>query len=221
MPGMATRQRPGDVGADDARRLYAYVGREIRGARISRGISLEAAGRRAGFSGTQLGRIERNAIERPSLDQLCRAARSVGLKPALRLYPDGAPIRDAGQIALLGRLEALLAPPLRLRREVPIPLPGDLRAWDGRIDDGTHVASVEGEARLDDAQAVERRIQAKRRDDPGAGVVILVVNRTAHNRRILREHREALRAGFPLDGASIARELRRGRVPSTGGIILL
>lgn len=218
---MATRQRPGDLGAADARRLYALVGREVRKARRSHGLSLEAAGRRAGTSGTQVGRIERNDIERPSLDQLCRAARAVGLKPALQLYPEGAPIHDAAQLALLGRLEALLAPPLRLRREVPIPLPGDLRAWDGRIDDGSRVASVEGESRVDDAQDVERRIEAKRRDDPGAGVVILVVNRTAHNRRILGEHREALRAGFPLDGAAIARELRRGRVPSASGIILL
>ncbi len=184
-------------------------------------MSLEVAGRRAGFSGTQLGRIERNAIVRPSLDQLCRAARAVGLKPALQLYPDGAPIHDAAQLALLGRLEAMLAPPLRLRREVPIPIQGDLRAWDGRIDDGNRVASVEGESKVDDAQAVERRIAAKRRDDPGAGVVILVVNRTAHNRRVLAEHREALRVGFPLDGAAIARELRRGRVPGASGIILL
>jgi transcriptional regulator with XRE-family HTH domain len=218
---MATRQRAGDVGADDARRLYADVGREIRRTRISHGLSLEAAGRRAGFSGTQLGRLERNKIGRPSLDQICRAARAVGLKAALQLYPDGAPIHDAAQLALLARLEALLAPPLRLRREVPIPLPGDLRAWDGRIDDGIRVASVEGESKLHDAQAVERRIQAKCRDDPSAGVVILVVNRTAHNRRVLGEHREALRAGFPLDGAAIARELRRGRVPAASGIILL
>jgi transcriptional regulator with XRE-family HTH domain len=218
---MATRRRAGDVGADDARRLYTDVGREIRRARFSHGLSLEAAGRRAGFSGTQLGRIERNVIARPPLEQICRAARAVGLKPALPLYPDGAPIHDAAQLALLGRFEALLAPSLRLRREVPIPLPGDLRAWDGRIDDGDRVASVEGESKLNDAQALERRVRAKCRDDPGAGVVILVVNRTAHNRRVLGEHREALRAGFPLDGAAIARELRRGRVPGASGIILL
>ena len=50
--------------------------------------------------------------------------------------------------------------------------------------------------------------------------MILVLNRTAHNRRILADHREALRAQFPLDGAAVARELRRGRVPPQNGIIL-
>ena len=51
--------------------------------------------------------------------------------------------------------------------------------------------------------------------------MILVVNQTAHNRRVLAEHREALRAQFPLDGAAIARALREGRIPPASGIILL
>jgi hypothetical protein len=51
--------------------------------------------------------------------------------------------------------------------------------------------------------------------------VILVVNQTAHNRRILGVHREALRGQFPLDGGAIARALRSGTVPAAAGIILL
>lgn len=62
-----------------------------------------------------------------------------------------------------------------------------------------------------------RRIALKTRDDPDAGVVILVVARTVHNRRVLAEHRESLRAQFPLDGAAIARELPAGRVPRESG----
>lgn len=57
------------------------------------------------------------------------------------------------------------------------------------------------------------------RDDPGTAVVILVVARSAHNRRVLAEHREALRQQFPLDGAAIARSLRHGLVPRESGII--
>ena len=114
----------------------------------------------------------------------------------------------------------MLAPPLRLRREVPLPIAGDLRAWDGRIADGKRTASIEGESKLDDVQAVSRRIELKTRDDPDAWIIILVLNRTAHNRRILADHREALRAQFPLDGAAVARELRRGQVPADSGIIL-
>jgi hypothetical protein len=80
---------------------------------------------------------------------------------------------------------------------------------------------VECESHLEDIQALARRIALKQRDDPGAGVVILVLNRTAHNRNVLAEHREALRVQFPLDGATIARDLRAGRVPKASGIILV
>ena len=144
----------------------------------------------------------------------------MGLRPFFKLYPDEAPVRDAAQLTLLARFERLLGPPLRLRREVALPIAGDMRAWDGRITDGREIASIEGESKLDDVQAVSRRIELKTRDDPDAGVVILVLSRTAHNRRILADHREALRAQFPLDGAAVARELRRGRVPPRSGIIL-
>ncbi len=145
-------------------------------------------------------RLERDDLDRPTLDRICRAARAVGLAPSLSFYPTGEPIRDAAQLALLARFEALLGPPLRMRREVPLPIHGDLRAWDGRITDGTRTASIEGESKLYDAQALARRIGLKSRDDPGAGVVILVVNQTAHNRRVLAAHREVLREQFPLDG---------------------
>lgn len=184
-------------------------------------MSIAAAARRAGISASQLGRIERAELRRPSTEQVYRAARAVGLEPSLRLYPAGPRVRDSAQLAVLARFERLLAPPLRMPREVPIPLAGDQRAWDARVTDGTRAASVEAESKLWDAQATERRIALKSRDDPHAGPVLLVLNKTAHNRRILAEHREALRARFPLDGAAIAKALRAGTVPSTGGIILV
>ena len=131
-------------------------------------------------------------------------------------------MHDQPSLALLARFEALLARPLSMRREVGLPIAGDLRAWDGRVvggPDGT--ASVEAEAKLLDLQALSRRVDHKTRDDPRAGVVILLVNKTAHNRRVLAEHREALRSQFPLDGAAIARCLRDGRVPPASGILVL
>jgi transcriptional regulator with XRE-family HTH domain len=221
MPGMGTRQRAGDLGAADARHHLVAAGREIRDARLTLGMSLEAASRRAGMSPSQLGRIERAVIRRPTYDQVCRAARAVGLETSLRLFPSGAPVRDRGQLPLLGRFEAVLAAPLVLRREVGLRRLGDQRAWDGRIGGGERTASVEGESRLYDVQATARRVDLKQRDDPDAGVVILVVARSAHNQRVLAEHREALRQQFPLDGAAIARELRHGRVPRASGIIVL
>jgi hypothetical protein len=49
------------------------------------------------MSRAQFGRIERGEIANLSVDQLCRAAAAVGLKVALRTFPDGDPARDAGQ----------------------------------------------------------------------------------------------------------------------------
>jgi hypothetical protein len=51
--------------------------------------------------------------------------------------------------------------------------------------------------------------------------VILVVARGAHNREVLREHREALRGTFPLDGAEILRAFGAGRLPAASGIVML
>jgi transcriptional regulator with XRE-family HTH domain len=218
---MATRQRAGDLGAADARRHAQASGRDIRDARLALSMSLETAARRAGMSPSQFGRIERGAIARPTHDQICRAARAVGLEASLQLYPSGIPVRDRGQLAVLARFQPLLRAPLGLRREVGLPLAGDQRAWDARIVGGSAPASIEAVARLHDTQAMARRIELKTRDDPGAGIVILVVARSAHNRRVLGEHREALRLQFPLDGAAIARELRAGRIPGASGIIVL
>jgi transcriptional regulator with XRE-family HTH domain len=218
---MSVRERPGDLGAKDARRFVSEAAKEIRVARRELGLSQVTAARRAGMSASQFGRIEQEDLAQPTLDQLSRAARAVGLAPSLRLYRDDRYVRDRGQLLVLGRFETLLAPPLRMAREVPLPIIGDKRAWDGRVSDGRRGASVECESRLDDCQAVSRRIELKSRDDPDAGPVILVVNRTAHNRDVLKVHREALRLQFPLDGFAIARVLRRGEVPPASGIILV
>jgi transcriptional regulator with XRE-family HTH domain len=218
---MSSRQRPAHQGADEARRAALAAGTELRATRITFGLSQATVATAAGMSPSQLARLERGQIRRPTLDQIWRAARALGLGGSLRLFPSGSPVRDAGQLALLEWFEPLLASPLRLRREVSLPIAGDLRAWDGMIVGGEDRAFVEGEAHLGDTQALARRIALKQRDDPRACVVILLVARSAHNRRVLAEHREALRAQFPLDGAAIARALRAGRVPPASGITVV
>src|SRR3954451_3629467 len=221
MEAMATRQRAGDYGAADARRLSLSMGAELRAARRHLGMSQARACQRAGISRSQLGRMERGVARTLTIEHLARAARAVGLKAVTKLYPDETPVRDQAQLALLARFEQRIGPPIRIRREVPLPMASDQRAWDAPISDGAGTASIEGEARLDDVQAVSRRIALKRRDDPDAGSVILLVSRTASNRRVVAEHRDALRVDFPMDGAAILAELRRGRVPRAGGILLL
>jgi transcriptional regulator with XRE-family HTH domain len=209
------------MGAADARRLATEVGREVAAARRSADATQRYVAARAGISRSQLGRLERGETRRPSLDVLCRAARAAGFAPSLKLFPDGARLRDVGQLTVLARFGRVPATPLSIRREVRLPVPGDLRAWDARVTDGHANASVEAEVHLNDVQEVQRRIALKQRDDPGAGVLILLMANTVHNRRVLAQHREALRAQFPLDGGRILRALRAGRLPPASGILLL
>jgi transcriptional regulator with XRE-family HTH domain len=220
-PGMATRERRGDAGSLDARRIAIRAVDELRETRLAAGVSQAAIARAAGISTSQLSRLERNDIAEPTIDQMCRVARALGLDTSVRFYPSGAPVRDRGQLAALARFETMLAPPLVVRREAALPIPGDRRAWDGLIFGGSETFFEEGESHFRDIQALARRVELKLRDDPRGRVVVLVVARTAHNLRVLAEHRETLRTQFPLDGPAIARAVRRGAAPPLSGIILV
>jgi transcriptional regulator with XRE-family HTH domain len=218
---MATRERPGDLGAEDARTIYQKTAREIRQARIAGGWSQEVVARAAGMSRTQLYRLEKGKLEEPGIEAICRASRAVGLSVSVTQHPTGERLRDTPQLRLADDFAVIPASPIIQRREVPLPIEGDLRAWDMLISEGRRIAFVECETRLGDLQALARRLALKLRDDPRGDVLILVVRSTAHNRRVLAQHREALRAEFPLDGAAIARALRAGRIPTASGIILI
>jgi hypothetical protein len=52
-------------------------------------------------------------------------------------------------------------------------------------------------------------------------VVILLVSDTRAKRAVLTEHREDLRAGFPLDARAILSAISQGAVPSGNGLLLL
>jgi transcriptional regulator with XRE-family HTH domain len=209
---MPSVQRRADVGLADARRLARRIGSELRDTRLSAGLSLATVARAAGMSAAQLGRIERAELEAPDLVQICRAARALG---------HIASVSDAAHLALLQRFEGRLGHPLRLVREVPLPIEGDRRAWDGMVLGAATSIFTEAETHIHDAQALERGIGLKLRDDPRSSTVLLIASRTRHNRRVIDEHRESLRGLFPLDGGAILRAISTGRVPNAGGILLL
>jgi transcriptional regulator with XRE-family HTH domain len=218
---MTARQGRLDTGLDDARRARGTMSDELRAARLAAGISQATAARAVGMSTSQWARLERNELTRLNLVQLCCAARAVGLRASLKLYPAGDAVRDAPQLAGVTRFAAVLASPLRLRREVPLPGPDELRAWDGRIDGGGPPFFMECESHASDAQALERRLRMKQRDDPAATLLILVLVRSRHHQAFLREHREVFRDLLPLDGPAILRALRAGRRPGGSGILVL
>ena len=196
------------------------MGQEVRGARLAAGLSQLAAGGAAAMSHAQLGRIERGELRELTADQLSRACAAVGLRLVVRAYPDGDPVRDAAQLALLERLRAYLPSDARWRTEVPLPIAGDRRAWDGVATLGDGALGLEAESRLRDIQALERRLGLKLRDG-GLERMVLVVSDTRSNRRVLDLHRDALRPLLPLDGRDVLRALRSGRLPEASGLVLL
>jgi hypothetical protein len=108
--------------------------------------------------------------------------------------------------------------PLRYRTEVPLPnVTGrfEQRAWDAVISGGGGRTAVEVEMRVRDAQALERRLSVKRRDDPTEGFLLVLAD-TATNRRVLADNPE-LFADLPrLRRATVLAAVRVGQHPSTG-----
>jgi transcriptional regulator with XRE-family HTH domain len=205
------------------RQALLRAGEEHRLARVGAGLSLRACADATGASYQQLSRFEHGQLRRLSLEDVGAWFAVVGLDLVLRPYPAGDPIRDRAQLALLERLRARLHPNLRWRTEVPLPIEGDLRAWDAEIrgrEPGPWRARVEAETRIADGQALERKLALKLRDDPD-GHLILLVSDSRSNRRALNALGPALRAMLPLAGRPILSALGVGRGPAGNGIVII
>jgi transcriptional regulator with XRE-family HTH domain len=209
-----------DRGREQADRISRASGAEIRMTRRGAGVSVRVAAATAGMSESTFRRIERGQLAHVSVVQLATACAAVGLKFSARPYPDADPIRDAGQTRLLERLKRHVPTHAPWRTEVPMQIPGDLRAWDAVFTLAGATVAVEAEVRLTDLQALDRKIALKRRDG-GIQIVILVIGDTAGNRGLLAHHREAMRANFPLDTRAILAALRAGLPPAASGIVVL
>jgi transcriptional regulator with XRE-family HTH domain len=217
---MPARNEPALHGRRIAQRLRTAFGSELLAGRLSAGISQRSAGSAAGMSHTQFGRIERGELTGLTIDQAARAAAAIGLRLTLRTYPDGDPARDAAHLGLIERFRRRLPPGTVWRTEVPMPIPGDRRAWDGAAILLGRTAGCEMEMRLGDMQALERHIALKQRDS-GVDVVVLVIADTKHNRRMLELHRDELRTLLPLDSRQVLDAFRRGELPERSGIVIV
>jgi hypothetical protein len=144
----------------------------------------------------------------------------LGYELAVRPYPAGDPIRDAAHVALLERLRVRCHRSLVWRTEVPLPLPGDLRAWDATISAEAFRAAVEAETRLRDLQALDRRLALKERDG-GLDCLILLVLDTRANRAVVRAHADMLAMRFPVPGVRALELLGAGVDPGGNSLILL
>ncbi len=212
-------ERLRDRGARRGRLLAQQIGQELLEARLAAGLSQAFVARAAGLTQSRISRTERARPSVARLDELARHCAVLGLQLGARPYPEGSPVRDAPQLLLLVALREMVHPIFRWRTEVTLNLPGDKRAWDAWLDGPGDVA-IDAETRIRDMQALQRKLELKWRDS-GCPRLVLAVAATAHNRRVIREHRAALASTLPLDSREVLAALRAGKVPRANGITFI
>jgi transcriptional regulator with XRE-family HTH domain len=220
MPGMVAKQRAVDRGAARGRDLIRVIGSEIRLARSRLGLSIAAVAREAGISPAELSRIERARAEWVSVIVLSRLCAVVALDLSARAYPGGRPLRDARHARLLTRLSVTLHRDLRWGTEIPLPSPGDQRAWDGMIRGDGWRYGVEAELNPIDGQALVRRLTLKQRDGAVDGVILLLPD-TRHARLFRREFGTLLETDFPIGSGLALRRLTAGLDPGGNAVVVM
>ncbi len=217
--GMPARERRHAAAGRRADMLIQRLAADARSARLDVGVSQAQIARVIGVSRNWVGRFERGAMARPDLRTLVLLYACLGQKLVVNAYPTGAPLRDAAHAALLARFSARLNGAWRQAFEVPMPAPGDLRAWDAVLR-GPVSIGVEAETRPRDLQRLERSMTTKQRNS-GVDRVVLLLLASGRNRGLVREHVAQLRQAFPLDTRSTLDALAAGRDPGANGLVLL
>jgi transcriptional regulator with XRE-family HTH domain len=216
MPSRSSLLRIGSEQADLLRRRLAA---EVREMRLRAGLSQADLARAAGVSRPWLQRFERGKVSRVDLDRITVVFAILGHKLVAKPYPTGEPLRDVAHVRLLGRFNARVSPHWRRAFEVPMPIPGDLRAWDERLQ-GQVAIGVEAETNPSDLQAIERAIALKVRDSHVDRAILLVAS-TRANRELVRLNIGRLRHTFPLDTRATLAALAAGRDPGENGLVIL
>lgn len=187
--------------------------------RESAGLSQARVAAAVGVSRAAYGQIERGRLRDIGIRRSTLIAAVLGADLSVRLYPAAAPLRDAGHVALLEKFERRLAPAWRVTHEAGMPIAGDRRAWDRRLE-GPVSIGVEAETRPRDVQALERSMNLKQRDS-GVTRMLLVLPRTRRNADLLRAALPALRSTFPLSTGEVLRALATGRDPGANGVVVI
>lgn len=220
---MATVERLLQHGTQRGDRALRLVGEELRDKRLTVGLSQHEVAVALRVSRTTYTRIEGGQSPTLSIRRAAQVAAILGLDLSIRTYPGGNPLRDAAQAERLSRLLALVIAPLSYRTEVGLPQregqPREQRAWDAMILGRGRRTGVEMEMRIRDAQALERRIDLKRRDDPVDNLVVLVAD-TRANRAVLRENPALCPRLVRLSLVAVARLLRDGQHPPSALVVI-
>ena len=217
---MGSTERPADRGRRRGRVLLRDAVAEFRRARVDASLSQALIGRALGRSDAWVSWTESGRNESLSVVDMSAMLACSGLELSLRAYPSGGGLRDAPQIEILAEFRGLVVPPWGWASEVPMPIAGDLRAWDCVLSRAVFRVGVDAESRLRDAQAVDRRVMLKQRDS-GVDRAVILIRGTRSNRAALHEFGHALRANFPIPSAVALQALREGKDPGGNAIIIL
>jgi transcriptional regulator with XRE-family HTH domain len=188
---MASVDRVFDRGTRRGTKALRALGEEYRDKRVAVGLSQAHVARAVGVSRSTYSRIEAADVVSLSVVRANQIAAVLGLDLSVRTYPGASPLRDAASLERLEKFLRHVANPLVYRTEVPLPPrtggPPEQRAWDALISGLGRRTGVELEMRLRDIQALERRLELKRRDDPVDSFVLLVAD-TRGNRTTLTDN---------------------------------
>ncbi len=168
-----------------SRRDTIELGEELARARRTCGATQAEVARLLSWSPSKVRRIERGQRASVTHLELACFASVVGLRYNGRMFPGGARLRDATQLKLINGYRTLAVEcGWNCRIEDPIPIIGDLRAFDLMLrTTGLRVAH-EFISRLYDGQAQVRPILQKQRD-AGIDTLILVIKDNAENRGLV------------------------------------
>jgi len=217
---MPSRMATINEAAIQGRRLQADLCGELRNARLMRGLSQRQVAKAIGASHATISRVEHGHIKDLAIGDLVRHGSAVGLRLHARFYPTGGGLRDGAQLDLLRRFRARIGDRWTWQLEAPLPLAGDLRAFDALLRNEHAVIAVEAVTRLHDAQAQLRAAQLKQRDGLAHRLVILL-NGSESNRRALRSAADPIATAFPLSTRATLAALAAGNDPADNGIVLL
>jgi transcriptional regulator with XRE-family HTH domain len=218
---MTARRNSIDDAGRRASRQLRDVHVEGRRARFARGLSQAQVAIALACSRQLIGAIEASHLDDVGVIQLARYCAAVGLDLPFRAYPGTSPLRDAGQLRLLGRFRAAVGGAWTWRTEVPVNAdPRDLRAIDALLTKGAHRVGVEAITRLADAQGQVRPIMLKQ-EAARLRCMLLVLADSRTNRQALRDGAPTISPAFPMRARGVLAELRAGRQPGANGVILL
>jgi len=220
---MPTVERLITQGTRRGERALLMLGEEYRDKRVAVGLSQQRVAGAAGISRSSYIRIERGRMDRLSIVTASRIAAVLGLDLSVRSYPGPNPMRDAAHAERLARVLRHVRPPLTCQLEAPLRQhegrPFEQRAWDAVAQSLGRRTAFEMEMRLRDGQALERRIELKRRDDPVDSLVLLVAD-TKSNRQVLRENPTLFASLARMTIGSVTRMLREGHHPPSALVLV-